>query len=81
MGQYVDVEVRTSRGRIDMVLKANDVLYIIELKLGGTAEAALQQIETNGYAKRFALTHLPIVKVGVVFDGEKGSIGDWKVVR
>lgn len=81
MGQYVDVEVRTSRGRIDMVLKANNVLYIIELKLGGTAEAALQQVETNGYAKRFALTHLPIVKVGVVFDGLEGSIGEWKVAR
>ncbi len=81
LGQYVDVEVRTSRGRIDMVLKTNDALYIIELKLGGTAEVALQQIEIKGYTERFAFTHLPIVKVGVVFDGEKGSIGEWKVER
>ncbi len=66
MGQYVDVEVRTSRGRIDMVLKTNGVLYLIELKLGGSADVALQQIENNGYAERFKLSNQSIVKVGVV---------------
>ncbi len=64
-----------------MVLKTKDVLYLIELKLGGTADAALQQIETNGYAERFAMSNQLIVRVGVVFDGEKGNIGEWKVAR
>lgn len=79
MGYYVDVEVRTARGRVDMVMRTADTLYIIELKLDRSAEAAVGQIDLNGYPKRFALCGLPVVKVGINFDSDKRTIGEWRI--
>ena len=75
----VDVEVRTPKGRVDMVLRTATHLYLFELKLGQSAEAAMQQIDLKQYPDRFALCGLPIVKVGINFDMEKHTIADWKI--
>ena len=77
----VDVEVHTPKGRVDMVLCTATHLYLFELKLNQSAEAAMKQIDIKEYAKRFALCGLPIVKVGINFDMEKHIITDWKVER
>lgn len=79
LGYYVDVEVRTPRGRVDVVLRTRTTLYVIELKLDKTADNAMQQIDLKNYPERFALCGLPIVKVGVNFDSEKRTLGDWKI--
>lgn len=79
LGYYVDVEVRTPRSRVDVVLRTRTTLYIIELKLDKTADNAMQQIDLKNYPERFALCGLPIVKVGVNFDSEKQTLGDWKI--
>ena len=78
-GMYVDVEVRTPRGRVDIVMRAKTVLYIIELKLNKSAEAAMKQIDLKDYPSRFALCGLPVVKVGVNFDSERKTIDDWVI--
>ena len=75
----VDVEVRTPKGRVDMVLRTDTHLYLFELKLNKSAEAAMRQIDLKEYPKRFALCGLPIVKVGINFDMEKHTIADWEV--
>ena len=79
MGYYVDVEVRTPRGRVDVVLRTADSLYIIEVKLDQSAEVAMQQIDLKNYPERFALCGLPVVKVGINFDQEKRTITDWQI--
>ena len=79
MGRYVDVEVRTSNGRVDMVMNAGNTLYLFELKLNKSADAAMQQINLKDYPSRFALCGLPIVKVGMNFDMERHTIEDWKI--
>ena len=76
-GMYVDVEVHTPRGRVDVVMRTKTTLYVIELKLNKSADAAMRQINLKDYPKRFALCGLPIVKVGISFDSEKHTIGDW----
>ena len=81
MGRYVDVEVRTSNGRVDMVMNAGNALYLFELKLNKSADAAMQQINLKDYPSRFALCGLPIVKVGMNFDMERHTIEDWKIER
>ena len=81
LGYYTDIEVRTPRGRVDVVMRAPQTLYVIELKLDQTAEAAMQQIDLKNYPERFALCGLPVVKVGVNFDREKRTISDWQVER
>ena len=79
LGAYADVEVRTAKGRIDIVLRTPKTLYLIELKMNKDADAAMSQIDSRDYASRFALGKLPVVKVGINFDTEKRNITDWKI--
>ena len=79
LGYYVDVEVRTSRGRVDMVMRTATKLYVIELKLNRSAAVAMEQIQLKDYPSRFALCGLPVVKVGISFDAEKKTIGEWVI--
>ena len=79
-GRYVDVEVHTPTGRVDIVMKTAKALYLFELKLNMSAQTAINQIDLKDYSSKFALSGLPIVKVGINFDPERRTIGDWKVV-
>ena len=78
-GYFADVEVRTATGRVDMVLQTAQRLYLFELKLNRSAEAAMQQLNLKDYPARFAHCGLPIVKVGINFDAESHTISDWKI--
>ena len=75
----VDVDVHTPKGRVDMVLQTKTDLYLVELKLNKSAQAAIDQIDIRQYHKRFALSGLPITKVGINFDSTTGNIVDWKI--
>ena len=75
----VDVEVHTPRGRVDIVLLTKTDLYVVELKLNKSAQAAMQQINLKNYRQRFALCDLPIIKVGINFDSTQGTIVDWVI--
>ena len=77
----LDVEVHTLTGRVDMVMTTPNTLYLFELKLNKSAEAAMKQINLKDYAKKFALCGLPVVKVGISFDPEKRTIGEWQTER
>lgn len=81
LGMYTDVEVRTPRGRVDVVLRAPHTLYIIELKLDKGAGVAMNQIDLKQYPERFRLYGLPIVKVGISFDSETHTLGEWKIAN
>jgi hypothetical protein len=71
---------RTSRGRIDVVMQTPDYVYVLELKINQSAEAALQQIEDKGYARPFASDPRRLFKIGVNFSTDTKLIDDWKVV-
>ena len=79
LGRYVDVEVRTATGRVDMVMQAFGKLYLFELKLNRSAAAAMQQINLNDYPARFSQCGLPIVKVGINFDTATRTVTDWVI--
>ena len=81
LGAYVDVEVRTPMGRVDMVMRTATTLYIVELKLNQSAEAAIQQIDLKNYPERFALCGLPMVKVSINFDMERHTLKDWMITN
>ena len=80
LGEYVQAERTTSNGRIDLLLQTKDYIYIIELKIDNTAEAALQQIEERGYDRPFADDPRKLFKIGVSFSTKDRRIEDWKVV-
>ena len=81
LGYYVDVEVRTPRGRVDIVLRTRTTLYLMELKLNKSAGEAMEQIDLKNYPERFALCGLPVVKVAVSFDSERCTIGGWEIIN
>ena len=68
---YVRTQVHCAGGRVDMVVWMPDAIYVFELKVGGTAQEALQQIDSHDYAIPYQTDGRPVVKVGVRFDGEK----------
>ena len=80
-GRYVEVEVHTPRGRVDVVMLSSNTIYLFELKLNKDAAAAIGQINLKDYASKFALSNLPVVKVGINFDSERRTISDWEIVR
>ena len=41
----------------------------------------MAQIDLKDYPSRFALSGLPIVKVGINFDGERHTLKDWLIER
>ena len=79
LGFYAEVERRTSRGRIDIVIQTADYVYVMELKLDGTADDALRQIDERGYADPFMSGNRHIYKIGVNFSSATRGIEEWKI--
>ena len=79
MGLYCDVEVHTARGRVDLVMRSKTDLYLIETKLGDSAEAAMRQIDLKDYASRFSTCGLPLTKVAITFDCATRTLSDWRI--
>ncbi|MBR0272594.1 MAG: ATP-binding protein [Bacteroidaceae bacterium] len=76
---YVQTQVRTNDGRIDMTLFMPDTIYIFEFKVHSSAAAALRQIKDNGYAAPYATDPRRVVLVGVSFDLASWTINEWVV--
>lgn len=49
----VNAEERTNIGRIDLVLETNTDIYLFELKVDASAEAALRQIKEKRYYEKY----------------------------
>lgn len=73
------MEQTIADGRIDMIAKTNDYIYIFEFKYDKSAEEALRQIDEKDYAKPFASDPRKLIKIGVNFSKEKRCIDGWKI--
>ena len=81
MGMYIGSEVRSAVGRADIVLKTGTHIYVFELKIDGTADDALKQIDSKGYLVPYSADGRKVVKVGVSFDSGTRTVGEWKAVE
>jgi hypothetical protein len=79
MGFYVKAEYHTSEGRIDLVLQTDKYTYVMEFKLNGTAEEALQQINDKNYSLPFDIGDRKLIKIGVNFSPKTRNIDRWIV--
>ena len=79
IGFYVKAEYHTAEGRIDLMLQTDRFIYIMEFKLEGTANEALQQIEEKQYALPFIKDSRKLFKIGVNFSAKTRNIEEWKV--
>ncbi|MBR1465857.1 MAG: PD-(D/E)XK nuclease domain-containing protein [Bacteroidaceae bacterium] len=74
---YVVTQQKCAGGRVDMVVHMPDTIYVVELKINGTAQDALDQINSRNYALQYATSDKKVVKVGVSFSTETKTIEDW----
>ena len=81
VGLYTKVEYHTANGRIDLVLQTERYIYLMEFKLNGTAEEALQQINEKQYALPFYNDNRKLFKIGVNFSSETRNIERWIVEK
>ncbi len=79
LGFHVDVEYMTSDGRIDVVVKTKDYIYVMELKVDVPAEKALAQIDSKEYMLAFADDGRTLYKIGVSFSSETRRISEYKI--
>ena len=85
----VRTEECSAAGRADAVVETADAVYVFEFKLdsSATVDDALKQIDDKGYLIPYSVTMAKdgnpkkLFKIGVTFDQEKRSIGEWKVVE
>ena len=75
IGLNVIPEERTNRGRIDFVMDTGKEIYLVEMKLDKTAEEALQQIKTKGYAEKYRASNKRVTLIGINFDSKQRTIG------
>lgn len=77
MGFTVQTEYATSSGRIDILVTTKKFIYVIELKLNGTAEDAIRQIEEKDYAIPFSCNSQTIFRIGISFSPKTRNISRW----
>ncbi|MCL2041882.1 MAG: ATP-binding protein [Bacteroidales bacterium] len=81
IGQFVQTEVKSSKGRADAVVKTVDSIYVFEFKMDdkATAEDALAQINNTDYAIPYTIDHRKLVKIGVEFSQTEKGVKRWVI--
>lgn len=79
IGLYVASEYTTSCGRIDIVMSTSKYVYVVELKLDGSASDAMRQIDAKGYALPFKYSGKKIIKIGINFSSKTRNISEWTI--
>ncbi len=81
IGFYSHTEYHTSDGRIDLLVETPQYRYVMEFKLDGTAEEALQQIKDKDYPLQFELDDKKTFLVGVNFSMDTRTIDKYVIER
>jgi len=79
LNRYVYSQVRSGNGRLDILVETQKTVYVMELKMDGSVDEALQQIDDKGYAIPYEADGRRIVKVGINFSSKERTIKEWKV--
>jgi hypothetical protein len=79
LGIYVSSQVRTSQGRIDILLSTDTTIFVLELKLDRPATEAMEQIENKGYMIPFSADKRNIIKAGISFSTQSRTLAEWVI--
>ena len=66
----------TNLGRIDLSIKTQDSIYLIEFKVG--SDDALQQIKEKKYHQKYLNDKKKLFLVGINFDEKEKNISNFK---
>ena len=81
LGYHVEAELLTHKGRLDMLVKFPDKIFIFEFKAGIPAEKAIAQIKEKGYHEKFLKEGKPIYLFGISFNPEERKVKEVKWER
>jgi hypothetical protein len=79
LGLHVDSQVRTAKGRLDVVVKTDDHIYVMEVKLDHPAREALEQIGTKNYLLPYTLDGRQLTQIGISFSTEERNVTEWVI--
>ena len=79
MNRHIQTQVKTCRGRADMVMQTAKTIYVFELKINKSAQEVLKQIDDKGYMIPYASDGRKLVKCGISFSTETRTIEDWVI--
>lgn len=79
MNRHIQTQVKTCRGRADIVMHTPKAIYVFELKINKPAEEALKQIDEKGYMLPYTADGRKLVKCGISFSTETRTIEDWAI--
>ena len=79
MNRHIQTQVKTCRGRADMVMYTAKAIYVFELKMNKPAQEALKQIDEKGYMIPFIADGRKLVKCGICFSTKTRTIEEWMI--
>jgi hypothetical protein len=78
LNNEVYAEIRSAKGAADITIRTPKYMYIVEIKINSSADAALRQIEEKGYAVPYLNGPRQVRKLGINFSTETRTVTDWK---
>ena len=80
LNSKVDTELKSVLVRADVVIKTQNDIYVLELKVDDTVDNALAQIDSKGYAIPYEADGRQLTKCGVAISSEARNIVHWRAV-
>ena len=80
-GAHVHAEQQTATGRMDISMKMQDAIYILELKYNKSADKAIGQIKEKDYAVAFVADPRPVYAVGLNFTSNCHTLDSWTIEK
>jgi len=81
LGFNCEIEVHSAAGSVDAIVKLQNNVYVIEMKVDKPIEEAMKQIEKNKYYVPYLEHGNKVFKLGVIFGMEKRNVVDWRVAK
>lgn len=79
LGLHVQSQVRTAKGRIDVVVGTKTDLFVMEVKLDRPAQEALEQIDSQKNLVPYTLDGRRLTKIGMSFSSTERNVTEWLV--
>lgn len=83
LGFEIIPEESTNKGRIDVVIRFIDIVYILEFKFdkaeNDLSKEALNQIKENGYPEKYYVEKKEIIAIGISFSEKERNINGFQM--
>jgi hypothetical protein len=79
IGVDTESEVHSSKGRCDVLVKTARYIYVMELKLNGSAREALQQILQKEYLAPYQTDKRKKIAIGINFSSQERKVTGYEV--